>query len=114
MTYIKKIKKEVRPCLNCGENYMIFNRSKWLCKECDQERRKERKGDLASLFLEIWAERDHVCEECGVHLGDEPKLIFFSHRKSRGAYPELRLDKDNIDLLCSACHRLRDFNEIEK
>lgn len=74
---------------------------------------KERRGDLRSLFLEIWGERPHICVKCGKKLGDEPLAIYFSHIKSRGAHPELKMDKNNIELLCSACHKLHDFNERE-
>lgn len=111
--YIKKSKKEVRPCLKCGENHLIYNRSKWLCQECDKETTKERRGDLQSLFLEIWSERPHICVKCKKNLGDVPLAIYFSHIKSRGAYPELKMDKDNIELLCSACHKQHEFLERE-
>lgn len=65
------------------------------------------------LFLEIWNERAHYCENpnCRKWLGNEPKVNFFSHRKSKGAYPELRLVKTNIDLLCGECHHQEDFGE---
>lgn len=109
----KKEKYEYRPCKRCGENHYIYNRMKWLCKECDAETTKERRGDLQSLFMEIWEERPHICVKCGKHLGDEPKAIFFSHIRSRGARPDLKMDKNNIELLCSACHRLYEFNERE-
>ena len=81
----KKEKYEYRPCKRCGENHYIYNRIKWLCKDCDTETTKERRGDLQSLFTEIWQERPHVCVKCGKPLGDEPKAIFFSHIRSRGA-----------------------------
>ena len=109
----KKRKEEVRPCLRCGINHMIYNRSKWLCEDCDKEVTRERRGDLQSLFMEIWGERPHICVKCGKKLGEEPKAIFFSHKKSRGSHPELKMDKNNIELLCSACHKLHDFNERE-
>lgn len=109
----KKEKYEYRPCKRCGENHYIYNRMKWLCKDCDIETTKERRGDLKSLFMEIWEEREHVCAKCGKPLGDEPKAIFFSHIRSRGARPDLKMDKDNIELLCSACHRLHEFGERE-
>lgn len=109
----KKEKWQYRPCKRCGENHYIYNRMKWLCKDCDTETTKERRGDLQSLFMEIWEERPHVCVKCGKPLGDEPKAIFFSHIRSRGARPDLKMDKNNIELLCSACHRLHEFNERE-
>ena len=65
------------------------------------------------LFLEIWDERPHVCSNpsCSKFLGNEPKVYFFSHIKSKGAYPELRLDKKNIELLCFECHQKWEFGE---
>lgn len=92
---------------------MIFNRSKWLCKECNDIVTRERRGDLRSLFEEIWREREHICVKCGKSLGGEPRAIFFSHIKSRGSYPELKMDKNNIELLCSACHKYEEFLERE-
>lgn len=110
---MRKIKEEVRPCLRCKTNHYIYNRLKWLCKECNDQVTKERRGDLRALFLEIWQERPHYCTQCNKYLGEEPQAIFFSHIKSRGAHPELKMDKDNIRLLCSSCHKLEDFNERE-
>ena len=73
--------------------------------------KKERMKKLAGqkeLFLRIWDEREHICTNCGVHLGDEPLAQFFSHiiPKSRGI--QYRLDPDNIQLLCFTCHQLFD------
>lgn len=112
--YKKKIKEEVRPCVRCKTNHLIYNRTKWLCKECDQEVTRERQGDLRSLFEEIWSERSHYCEHCGLYLGSEPRAIYFSHQKSRGAHPELKMEKDNIKLLCQECHYALDFQSEEK
>ncbi len=72
---------------------------------------KRKKTGEKELFLEIWNERPHICSnpECKKHLGDEPNAFFFSHIKSKGAYPELRLCKDNIELLCVECHQSYEF-----
>lgn len=109
--YKKKAKEEYRPCTRCKISHKIENRMKWLCKECNDETTKERRGDLTRLFLEIWRERLHICNHCGESLGDEPKPVFFSHIKSRGAYPELKMDKNNIELLCLECHQRWDFGD---
>jgi hypothetical protein len=63
------------------------------------------------LFLEIWKEREHICsnKDCRKYLGDEPCVQYFSHIKSKGAYPELRLDKSNIEILCGECHYQEEF-----
>lgn len=68
----------------------------------------------AALFKEIWEEREHICINCKVYLGEEPIVHYFSHRLGKKAHPELRLDKDNIDLLCRDCHYARDFQGKDK
>lgn len=120
MGYLKREKEEVRPCVCCKTNHKIWNRNKWLCKECDNKRRliktdrkslEEKSNDLVSIFEEIWNERTHYCYHCGIYLGSEIKPIFFSHILSRGAHPKLRCDKENIVLACDRCHRIYDFGD---
>jgi len=65
--------------------------------------RRKKTGE-AALFAEIWSVRPHYCTHCGDWLGHEMRAWFFSHIKSKGAYPELRLEPDNIQLLCRRCH----------
>ena len=66
------------------------------------------------LFEEIWKERPHVCKECGCHLGFMLVPHFFSHYLSKGSEPALRLDKDNIDLLCFKHHFQWDSGDRKK
>ena len=66
------------------------------------------------LFLSIWDSRPHVCTNCGKYLGEEPRAHYFSHIKSKGAYPELRLDPNNCQLLCMECHFAFDFQGIDE
>jgi len=68
----------------------------------------------AELFRAIWGERPHICTNCKVPLGEEAKVFFFSHIKGKGAHPELRLDKENIQLLCWQCHTEYDHGSREK
>jgi len=51
---------------------------------------------------EIYGERDHCCEGCGTWQGP----IACSHRIPVSKRPDLRCDKDNIDLMCHPCHEL--------
>jgi Bacteriophage Lambda NinG protein. len=67
-----------------------------------------------SLFLEIWNERPHICVNCKTHLGDEPLAHYFSHIKPKGLYPELRLDKSNVEILCIPCHTAYGTQSKEK
>jgi len=69
-----------------------------------------------NVFLEIWDEREHVCVNCKQDLDrfvDEetgsPSPMLFSHIKSKGSRPDLRLDKNNIELLCPDCHHIYEF-----
>lgn len=66
------------------------------------------------LFLKIWSERPHYCINCKIYLGEDPVVNYFSHIKSKGANPELRLDPNNIELLCIECHHCYEFSGKEK
>lgn len=63
------------------------------------------------VHFEIWKEREHICVNCKCDLDrfvdeetGDPFPMLFSHIRSKGARPDLRLDKDNFDLLCPECH----------
>jgi len=66
--------------------------------------KKRKKTGEAALFAHIWQERPHYCLDCSKWLGDQMRTFFFSHNKSKGAYPELRLEPTNISLRCMQCH----------
>lgn len=61
-------------------------------------------GKLKDLYIEIWQERDHLCVNCGVWIAS-PVVHNFSHVRSKGARPDLKFDKDNIEILCSSVNR---------
>lgn len=126
------MKLEKGICSVCGRETLIENRTRMLCANCNYRRlhkgmsryevlrkmandRKERVNRRfrntgeRELFLRIWNQRLHICNRCGKWLGDEPKPVFFSHIKSKGAHPELRLDPNNIELLCEDCHHRYEF-----
>lgn len=49
------------------------------------------------IFNEIWDERPHVCQVCSQPVVRKKNSVgMFSHVLSKGAFPELRLDKENI------------------
>jgi len=79
-------------------------------KKRPKQKFKKSTGEY-KVFLEIWEERDHICTNCKMNLDrfvDEetgnPYPMLFSHIKSKGAYPELRLVKSNVNLECMECH----------
>lgn len=121
--------KKVGTCLKCGRITIIVNRTKQLCDDCNYRRlhdgksrievfkeksrnrvlKKRKPSGELQLFKEIWSERPHYCVKCGKELREPMKPIYFSHIKSKGAFPELRLVKENIELLCPACHHNYEF-----
>lgn len=70
------------------------------------EKRKTRLSSYSEkdMFLEIWNERENVCEICNKKIL-EPSTYCFAHRCPKWTYPEHRLKKENISLVCSIkCH----------
>lgn len=125
-------------CTDCGQIKYIVNRTKILCDDCNFKRlhdgksraevalakakesaakkpkrvsapRKSKPTGERELFAEIWAERPHVCTHCGKELPEPMLSFYFSHIKSKGAFPELRLEKSNIELTCVKCHQEWEF-----
>ena len=61
-------------------------------------------GKLKELYKEIWNEREHRCTNCGMWIA-YPVVHNFSHIRSKGARPDLKYDKNNIEILCSSVNR---------
>lgn len=55
------------------------------------------------LFRRIAAERTHTCVRCGTPIR-ELSPSNFHHTKTKGSRPDLRLDPDNIEIVCTPCH----------
>lgn len=103
----------------CGKECMITYHG--LCFDCYLKLKKsiprnpiksKRKptGEL-SMFKEIWNERPHISFLTGENLDKYENGFFiscFAHVFSKKAYPELRLDKENIILLTPKEHLLLD------
>lgn len=80
---------------------------------CKKYTYKKRNTGERQVFLEVWDERPHLCENCGNELGNIPKNYMFSHIKAKSICSSLRLDKSNIRLLCWDCHYALDFRGKE-
>lgn len=63
------------------------------------------------FYKEIWNERPHVCEECSSLLGDFFTSVYCSHILAKGAFPTLRYNKENINILCLNCHQRWEFGD---
>ena len=68
-------------------------------------KRKKKKPSMKKVFAQVWATNKHVCSNCGIDI-PYPVIHNFSHKKSKGAWPDLKYDPDNIELLCSSVNRV--------
>ena len=58
-------------------------------------------------FFKFWNSRVHICESCGVGLGDELRSYHIDHLLEKSKYPELKLEPLNFYLVCLDCHYKR-------
>ena len=112
-------------CKGCNKTYYIQNKHYHLCSDCvykknhngkdktqvlkEKTKHNAKHKSQLKVFLEIWNERLHFCIKCGKWLGDTPLAVYFSHIRSKGAAPELKFEKSNIELLCCDCHYQHEF-----
>jgi hypothetical protein len=134
------LKPKIANCLDCFKETYIYAKKR--CKDCYWKHNAEGKKDKApkkdilekvewkgkkfsskaleqikkdnEFYKEIWAEREHICEECGIHLGDVMNKVFMSHHLTKGSTPTLRYDKKNLNLLCFGCHQNWEFGDKKK
>ena len=105
-------------CEGCGCKRPLF--AKKMCRYCwgknyaKPYRYKKKPTGEKELFLKIWDARERICVKCGDNLGQEPLAQYFSHIKSKGSRPDLRLNPDNIELLCFDCHYEAEFKGSKK
>lgn len=84
-------------------------------------------GSEFKVFVEIWKEREHICDNCWGYIQFfDPSC--FAHKLAKWANPELRYDKENIALVHGIwekidetwktyqCHKEYDlkFNQLKK
>jgi hypothetical protein len=74
-----------------------------------------------TLYIEVWDEREHVCECCNERLGLEGRTYMFHHilekRKKKivsADYSRFRHCKWNILILCRQCHDAYERNPLTK
>jgi len=74
----------------------------------------EKIDNQINLFLSIWNKRSHKCENCNKSLGNEPLSYMFDHILEKSKYPELKLEENNIWLLCLECHDNKTRSNLSK
>ncbi len=83
------------------------------------KKRKETLRKDRALYLHIFNTKNNECEECSKQLpsefeNEEGKIIYiaqYSHILSKGAFPEFRHHKLNINRLCLKCHEKWEFGD---
>jgi 5-methylcytosine-specific restriction endonuclease McrA len=101
-------------CKTCGKNCdgeycFIHKPRKPLIRRTTSSQTKppivEDVAKMRDFFLGIWNKRKkHECENCGEWLGKEPLSYMFDHLLEKKSHPELRLEEENIMLVCLKCH----------
>lgn len=62
-------------------------------------------GKWRMLRYEVLKEQKRICQSCGANPHNNPGIILHvDHIKPRSIYPELELNKDNLQLLCEDCN----------
>lgn len=115
------MKTDWKCCPGC-ETYRSVEENGY-CFTCNQPQSKQPKVHFSkkppkitnerAVHLEIWAERKHFCDQCGIKLGNTPLPIYFSHIKPKSTHPKLRLEKSNFQLHCAECHDAYEFRGRE-
>lgn len=112
---------KVANCKNCGNERPIYAKGKcqycyWKAKRTPVKKRKKETGER-DIFREIWTERSHISQISGKKLRGEDDPMWhwqFAHLLSKGAYPSLRHDKQNILLMTPEEHQEFDGGDREK
>ena len=125
---------EKKECSGCNNITYIYNKKNNLCQYCYKKKRSEiwrqnskpkksyvipvrsKKGKKTVtkdrvFFESIWKSRPHICENCYEDLGDQYNPVYFSHILTKAAYPSLRYNADNINILCFKCHQIWEFGK---
>ena len=66
------------------------------------------------LRLDIWNNRDHICDLCLLPIEGEPLTYYFSHIVSKGAEIRAKYDPDNIMLNHFECHQKWEFSDASR
>lgn len=101
------MKSKCKTCgKNCDREYCFHHKpKKALSRRATPPPVKENVTQMRDFFLGIWNKRKkHECENCGEWLGKEPLSYMFDHLLEKKSHPELRLEEENIMLVCLKCH----------
>ena len=66
---------------------------------------------LRELRLSILLESDCSCKICGI-TSERGAILHVDHIKPRSLYPDLALDKSNLQVLCEDCNIAKSNNDL--
>ena len=106
--------KMIAKCKDCGKVIQVYNTLNRRCKDCTIKNSTPipKIGKKAREWADKrseWVIEDKIddtywiCEICGDRIYNS-SAVEYHHIKTRGAYPELRLKRDNCLRLCQLCH----------
>lgn len=118
----RKCKIEECESIVFGKGYCKFHYPRTTIKKISEkglikkEKKKEYTQKQWELFMEIWAERPHICFETGVKIYGEPLSTMFHHCIYKSVRPDLALVKENIVLITPDVHQTThiDINKTPK
>ena len=102
-------------CKTCGKNsqsdYCFIHNprkplssGKGLSKKSSKTQ-LDKPSEMKEFFMDFWKNnKQHTCEVCSKHLGNEPRTYMFDHVLEKSKYPELAFVEENIMYLCLECH----------
>ena len=118
-------------CSSCEHETRIYHSKNMLCFYCWKKskigtwspmgkgspiKKISRKGKETikkdnEFYSKIWKKCNGKCEECNKDLGITFNKSYISHILSKGAYPSLRHNEKNINVLCFECHQQWEFGD---
>lgn len=67
---------------------------------------KQETKEQWDLFQEVWKEHPtKECQSCGKRIYGPNKPLYHDHLLEKNRYPEFRLDRRNLFLVCGDCHQ---------
>jgi len=71
-------------------------------------------GEL-EFFKKIWQEKTKwFCQNCNKPLSKDLSVSYMSHIIPKSKEPKLRLDRNNIKVICAPCHSTWEFGTLDK
>lgn len=80
-------------------------KSVWFQFKDDNPMKQETKEQW-EVFQEVWRDNpQRLCQSCGKKIYGANKPLYHDHLLEKSKYPQFRLDKRNLLLVCGDCHQ---------